>query len=274
LGKERIYTVSQLGKLAGVSVRTLHYYDQVGLLKSNRRKDNGFREYNEQSIVRLQQILIYRELDFSIEKIRELLANDQYDLVKALSDQKSMLLERVEQAQVLINSIDVTMKTAKGKINRDIMFEGFPTEKVERWDNAQIKKLGEEGAKQHYHLLGGLSEEDAREYGQQSDRIYTEYAKVVGMPVDSPIVQSLIEEWYLFLNGFLYTLYEEFTGIGHTGFLHFAAQVLEDEVTTEMHEYYSPGLAEHLNRAMVYFAEHTLLTNIEVLRKQGSPKTE
>lgn len=269
LTNERIYTVSQLSKSAGISTRTLHYYDQIGLLKPNRRKDNGFREYCYEQVIRLQQILIYRELDFSIEKIRDLLTSDQYDILKALNDQNSMLLKRINQTQLMIDSIEVTMNSIRGKINKDIMFEGIPKEKVERWDRVQQAKYGKGFSELNLKLFGNLSEEEAKRYGEVSDIFCNEYAMLLEFAADSSKVQEHVMKHYRIMNSFLYSTHDEFKGIGYNGYLQFASQVLNDEVTFEYHEYYRTGFAKHLNKAMIYFSEHTLKGNVDELRKNS-----
>lgn len=267
LSDKRIYTVSQLSRLAGVSVRTLHYYDQVGLLKPARREGNGFREYCYEHVVILQQILIYRELDFSIKKIREILTADGYDLLKVLESQQSMLLKRINQTQLMINSIEVTMNNVRGKLNKDIIFEGFPKEKTQRWDKIQQDKDGAELTESNLQMLGKLSEDEARRYGEQSGKFYTQYAKLLKLPIESLKVQEHVMEHYHFMNNFIYTLQDEFKGIGYKGYLHFADWILSDEVSAEIHEHYSAGLSAHLHEAMSYFAEHTLKDNLDELRK-------
>ena len=79
-----MYTVKQLADLAGVSVRTLHYYDEIGLLEPSYVGENGYRYYEDAELFRLQQILLYRELDLSLAEIREILDAPDFDLVSAL----------------------------------------------------------------------------------------------------------------------------------------------------------------------------------------------
>ena len=78
------YTVKQLASLAGVSVRTLHYYDQVGLLKPRYRRENGYRYYDEDSMIRLQQIMFFRELGFSLDEVGKMVSRPDFDMLEAL----------------------------------------------------------------------------------------------------------------------------------------------------------------------------------------------
>ena len=88
------YTVKQLSKLAGVSVRTLHYYDEIGLLKPDSIRPNGYREYGNEAVLKLQQILFYRELDLSLEDIKAMVNRPDFDAVAALEAHRLSLQGR------------------------------------------------------------------------------------------------------------------------------------------------------------------------------------
>ncbi|MFT4924675.1 MAG: DNA-binding transcriptional MerR regulator [Phenylobacterium sp.] len=91
--------------MAGISVRTLHYYDEIGLLKPRRREDNGYHQYTYNQQILLQQILIYRALDFSTDNIKKMLSVDDSGLMQALESQKDLLLQRQQNLNSMINSI-------------------------------------------------------------------------------------------------------------------------------------------------------------------------
>lgn len=107
---QKWFSVSQVSQLAGVSVRTLHHYDQIGLLTPLRQQDNGYRCYCEQHLVKLQQILLYRQLDFSLEQIRDMMQAPDFDAVSALQQQHALLLSKLDATQQMINNnIEVAM---------------------------------------------------------------------------------------------------------------------------------------------------------------------
>ena len=106
--------IKEFAELTGVSVRTLHYYDEIGLLKpSYVDEQNGYRFYDETSLERMQEILFYRELDFSLKSIAELLASPNYDKQKALAEQKRLLLLKKERLTRLIAALE---QAEKGEI--------------------------------------------------------------------------------------------------------------------------------------------------------------
>ncbi|HRU40998.1 MAG TPA: MerR family transcriptional regulator, partial [Candidatus Diapherotrites archaeon] len=121
------YTVQKLGKLAGVSTRTLRYYDEIGILKPARINSSGYRIYGQKEVDMLQQILFYRELGVSLDSIREIVTAPSFDGAKALREHHRKLLEKREQLNLLIANVEKTIALTEG---RTIMtdkekFEGF-----------------------------------------------------------------------------------------------------------------------------------------------------
>ncbi len=131
--------IKEFAEITGVSVRTLHYYDERGLLKpADVDEHTGYRFYDENSLLRMQEILFYRELDFSLSSIGEILSSPDYDKNKALAEQKKLLILKKERLERLICAID---SAAKGK---DIMkafdnseFEKYKSEAEERWGKTE-----------------------------------------------------------------------------------------------------------------------------------------
>ena len=103
------YSVKQLSKLAGVSVRTLHHYDRIGLLKPAFRSDKGYRFYGRNELLQLQQILFFKELDFPLKEIREIINDPNFDLVSALEFHKKQLLLRSKRLDELLATIEKTI---------------------------------------------------------------------------------------------------------------------------------------------------------------------
>ena len=129
-----MYTVKQLGELAGVSVRTLHYYDEIGLLEPSSYGDNGYRQYDEDALFRLQQVLFYRELEFSLSEIAEIIEEPDFNVLESLQLHKQALQGETKRLKTLIQTIDKTMEHMKGKLemsNREI-FDGFTEEQQEQ----------------------------------------------------------------------------------------------------------------------------------------------
>ena len=103
-------TVSETAKLTNISVRTLHYYDEIGLLKPTDTTEAGYRYYDEEALAALQQILLYRELDFPLKEIKDMLSKPDYDRQEALAAHKSLLLLKIERLRRLTGLVDSMMR--------------------------------------------------------------------------------------------------------------------------------------------------------------------
>jgi DNA-binding transcriptional MerR regulator len=121
------YTVKQLAVMSGVTVRTLHFYDEMGLLKPAYIKANGYRIYEEPQLLMLQQILFYRELGFELKRINEVLSRREFEKVAALKSHRRVLEKNVTRTRTLIETIDKTISHLKGakKMKSEELFRGF-----------------------------------------------------------------------------------------------------------------------------------------------------
>jgi len=121
------YTVKQVAAMSGVSVRTLHFYDETGLLKPARHGANGYRFYEEPQLLTLQQILFYRELGFELKQIKAILGRADFEIVAALQSHRKVLQENLDRTRMLIETIDKTVQHLKGtkKMKSEEMFAGF-----------------------------------------------------------------------------------------------------------------------------------------------------
>src|SRR5437867_7644941 len=122
-----VYTVKQVAAMSGVSVRTLHFYDEMALLKPAYTKANGYRIYEEPQLLMLQQILFYRELGFELKRIKEILSQRKFEKVAALKSHRQVLEKNVTRTRTLIETIDKTIKHLKGtkKMKSQELFTGF-----------------------------------------------------------------------------------------------------------------------------------------------------
>jgi DNA-binding transcriptional MerR regulator len=121
------YTVKKLAKLSGVSIRTLRFYDQIGLLKPAYYGDNHYRYYEEKQLLMLQQILFYRELGFSLNDIQRAVRSDDFNKIDALISHKQVLAQRLDRTKKLMKTIDLTIEHLRGQttMRNEDLFEGF-----------------------------------------------------------------------------------------------------------------------------------------------------
>ena len=136
--------IKEFAELTGVSVRTLHYYDEIGLLKpSEVDAQNGYRLYDEKSLERMQEIIFYRELDFSLKTIAQILSSPDYDKQQALSHQRKLLISKKERLEQLIAAIESAEKgEAFMKTNNDYeaLKKQYAQEVKQRWGNTDAYK--------------------------------------------------------------------------------------------------------------------------------------
>ena len=121
------YTVKQLAVMSGITVRTLHFYDEMALLKPAYTRANGYRIYEERQLLMLQQILFYRELGFELKRISEILSQRKFETIAALKSHRQVLEKKVTRTRTLIETIDKTMNHLKGKkkMKSEELFMGF-----------------------------------------------------------------------------------------------------------------------------------------------------
>jgi len=103
-----MYTVKQLADLAGVTIRTLHHYDEIGLLPPTRVSPSGYRQYDDSAVLRLQQILLYREIGLELLQIKDALDDPTFDMVEALRSHRAVLEQKLGRLSTLIETVDST----------------------------------------------------------------------------------------------------------------------------------------------------------------------
>jgi len=256
----KTYSVSKLSEITGVTIRTLHYYDKVGLLKPYRRTDNHYREYTQEHLALLKQIMIYRELDFSLAQIKDLIYAKEIDFLQALSNQKKLLLQRQEETQLIINSIEVTMNILAGENNLELLFNDMPkgfTEKL-------MKLKGDDVFDSMLSSLGRLSKKEIKQSKKQTDDWAFDYKSMLSDSVRSKKVKEKIKDHYILMNSLFIKIYgDSFKGIGYSGYLILADKTISEPITKAVYENYQVGMAEHIYEAMIIFADKELKQNLD-----------
>lgn len=178
------YTIKKLGEIAGVSNRTLRYYDQIGLLKPCRINSSGYRIYGEKEVDILQRIMFYKAMDMKLEKIQEIIQNPNYDIEKSLREQHEILLSKREELDKLISTIEKTIAYNKGDVNMTDKekFEGFKKEKVninEQKYGKEIRgKYGDTVVNKSNQKFLNLTEEEFELMGKTENEMFKSLLKV------------------------------------------------------------------------------------------------
>lgn len=171
------YTIQKLGKLAGISTRTLRYYDELGILKPARINSSGYRIYGRTEIDRLQQILLYRALDVELSTIAKILANQEFDYIQALYQHREKLREKKETLERLILNVEKTIEAAKGRtmMSDHEKFEGMKKEIIsrneEQYGDEIRRNYGKEAVAQSNQKLLNMTQQDYDQAQQLADDI-------------------------------------------------------------------------------------------------------
>lgn len=192
------YTVKQLSRLAGISPRTLHYYDEIGLLKPGCIGQNGYRYYNHANLLLLQQILFFRELGFSLAEIKTLINRPGFDLIQALEAHQQNLQLRAEHLQRLIETVSHTILHLKGNMEMKPQkyFEPFSEEKQKAYAEQIRQKYGEKQLMESQKNWGSYTDAQKQNILAESDQIYADIIAHMDKSFDSPEVQQLIARWH------------------------------------------------------------------------------
>jgi DNA-binding transcriptional MerR regulator len=244
------YTVKQLAELAGVSVRTLHLYDELGLLKPSVRTEAKYRLYGQQELLRLQQILFYKELDIPLQEIRDILDDPDFDLIKALEGHRSALKKRRERLGALLSTIDKTIYKLKGgKMKDEELYEGLPKEKADAWRSEAIEKYGEEAVLRSEKSLKSLGKDGLEALKAESEAIRNDLVSLVNTDPYGQQVQELIARHYATI--------EKYWGRapGAEGYRGLAQLYVNDERFTLVNGKPNREYALFMQKAMDYYAE-------------------
>jgi len=249
------YAIKKLGQLAGVSTRTLRYYDEIGILKPARINSSGYRIYGETEVNRLQQILFYRELDVSLDNIKNILTSSSFDKTKALMEHRDKLLDKRNQLDLLILNINRTILSNEGRIimSDKEKFDGFKQKLVD--DNEKIygkeirDKYGDEVINKSNSKMKGMSKENFEESAKLADEIIEKLdnAFKTGDPAGelAQTVADLHRQW-------LSLYWDTYTKEAHAGV---AQMYVDDERFTAYYDKKQTGTAAFLRDAILIYTK-------------------
>lgn len=202
-------SISEMAKLSFVSVRTLQYYDEIGLLKPVEVSEKGYRYYNEESLSELQVILFYKELEFSLKDILKIMTAPYYDKKQALKKQKELLILKEKRLKKIIKLVDNTLKG-----DNNMSFKGFDASEIE---NAK-KKYSEEaeklygGSKEYKESVkkqSSFTQEEKEKINMEAASIMKEFSKNMDLSPKDEKAQKLAEKWHSHINKYYYKCTKE-----------------------------------------------------------------
>lgn len=187
-------SVSEASKLMGISVRTLHYYDEIGLLKPSDKTEAGYRYYDDNCLAVLQQILFYRELELPLKEIRSILSQPDHDQTRALASHRELLLIKQRHVADMLRLVDETLggeNMSKSNFTFDDYEEAkdkYATEAKARWGHTKAYKESQRHEKNR-------TEAETLEMMNETNSIFTAFAKSMDLAPSSPEVQALVARW-------------------------------------------------------------------------------
>ncbi len=251
------YTVKELAKISGVSVRTLHWYDEIGLLKPFAKGANNYRYYEEQQLLRLQQILFFKELGFALNDIQKLLSQNDFDNIKALNAHRKVLEDEIVRKNDLITTIDKTIQRLRGKqaMKDEELYYGFDKSMQKEYEQYLVKEYGhkaEELLKQSHKTTAKWDKDEWDDIKNTGDLIHKELTDAIKSKLapESEKVQKIIQRHYELQNRFFNLTKEIYIELAelyaqHPGFKKFF-------------DVYHPKMIEFIGEAMRHYANKNL----------------
>lgn len=215
--EETCFSVRQLAAAAGVSTRTLHYYDEIGLLKPVRNPDNQYRQYDRDAMLRLQHILFLRELGLSLEDIQAVIDRPDFDLLKSLEAHRSALRAHELRLERMISTVDQTILHLKGKIkmgNKEL-FTGFNEEKQKEYEEQARQQYGGTPLyEESQRRWKNYTKEQKQKIFDEGNQVYRDIIAAIPFGADSDEVQRCIARWHQHLRNFYEPPVEVLMGLG------------------------------------------------------------
>lgn len=237
--------MKEVAELVGISVRTLHHYNEIGLLVPDEITESGYRKYSANNLETLQQILFFKELGFPLKQIKEIINRPTFDRLEALEMQRKMLLEKQKRLDEMLKTIDKTIKHVKGEIemSHQEKFKGFDF-RNNPYEQEARERWGDQAVDEANKKVAGITKEVEKELAE----FWTKAASIRHTSPESKMAQDLIGEWYTLLNQNFgtYSL-EAFKGLGQ--------MYIDDDRFTKNINQYGEGLAQFLCKAMGIYAE-------------------
>jgi DNA-binding transcriptional MerR regulator len=249
------YTVNKLAKLSGVSVRTLHFYDEIGLLKPAYYGENNYRYYEEAQFLMLQQILFFRELGFQLNDIQRIISSPDFDKVKALESHRKILKKNLNQTKMLLETVDKTITHLRGKemMKLEETFHGFNAEKQKMYEDFLVDSgIDQNILQQSKEKTKTWTKEQWQEYKKHMDKIHDELASAIEHHLEPSdlAVQKIIKKHYQMIAKLWIPTKDSYIGLSqlygsHPDFVKFYSDI-------------HPKLLNFMTEAMKLFSEKEL----------------
>ena len=248
IARKEYLSVQETAKLTGITVRTLHHYDAIGLLVPSINPANGYRRYDAANLAHLQQILFLKELDFPLQDIKSILDSPNFNAQEAFLKQRHLLQLKKQQLEKLINLLDTLLQggmdmsfDAFNKNDIKKAQEQYKQEVLERWGHTEAYA---ESAKKS----ASYTEADWQTIQEEADAIYKNFAENMQLSPASPAVQGLVADWQRHIS-------KNFYNCNNTILAELGKMYIADERFTQNIDVYAKGLASFMSKAIAIYCK-------------------
>lgn len=241
--------INEAAKLTGVTVRTLQYYDEIGLLRPSKIVETGYRLYEKDDLSVLQQILFFKELDFPLSEIKEIITNPAFDRMEALAKQKELLIKKRDRIDGLIKLVDNTIEGGN-----NMSFKEFDAEEIETMKKKYEKEVKERwGSTEAYaeseKKTGSYNKKQWQQINEESREIFKAFADNRDKAPESQEVQVLVSRWQNYITENFYKCTNEILrGLG--------VMYLADERFKKNIDKSGKGTAELMSKAIAIYCKN------------------
>jgi DNA-binding transcriptional MerR regulator len=257
------YLIKELATLSGVSVRTLRFYDEIGLFKPSSYGENGYRYYDRDQLFILQQILFYRELGMELSHIQNIMGDPSFDKVKALRKHREILVQQSRRTQELISTIDKTLAHLEEETPMKVheIYKGFDTKKLEEYVAWTRHRFGDKVADGYKQSMLDWQRKNPDWPNEEAEKMKDTYDELhrcftdclqKNLPANATQVQELVARHFKMILRFWTPDRRSYTTLGEI--------YCEHPDYRKLYDPYHPKLAEYLAEAMKVYAEGNLAT--------------
>ncbi len=254
--KQRKYTVHELAKLAGITVRTLHHYDQIGLLKPTARTEADYRLYGPAELERLQQILFFKELEFPLRDIKRIIDNPGFNPLETLKEHRRVLRQKARRYDDLVKTVEKTIKNFREQtmpLKDDDLYKGFSREKIEQYKKEVRERYDPVLVAESEKRIGKMSKGRWQGVQQEGEDVARALAVLMDRAPSDPAVQELIARHHRWIENFYPCNAQVYRGLGE--------MYVSNEEFRAYYEKFAEGLADFMQMAMNYYADKVLAVN-------------
>ncbi|NLN49144.1 MAG: MerR family transcriptional regulator [Clostridiales bacterium] len=249
------YTIKKLANMAGISTRTLRYYDEIGILKPARINTSGYRIYAQKEIDILQQVMFYKELGMELDDIKEIIKSPDFDGLSALAEHKKKLIEKKKQLDILIANVDKTIAVKEGRIKMTDKekFEGFKQNMLDENEKEYGKeireKYGEDAVEASNKMVQNMTKEQYDKWQELSVSISETLKEAIDTGEPAGELAQKVADMHRQWLGYTWKNYSK---EAHAGL---AQMYVYDERFKDYYDKLKPGAAEFLRDAILFYTK-------------------